>query len=112
MSRAKNLSIRVPWQDNGWRGFICTKPKKNISCLNLRSIAERRDLDFECLLAEKEISQLSEEEITEKLKNIIADTGASGAKHFGKVMPVAMQELKGKADGKLIQTILKKLLEN
>jgi len=56
--------------------------------------------------------QLSEEEITEKLKNIISNTGAVGAKDFGKVMPVAMKELKGKADGKLIQTILKKLLEN
>jgi uncharacterized protein YqeY len=57
-------------------------------------------------------AQLSEEEITEKLKNIISTIGASGAKDFGKVMPVAMQELKGKADGKLIQTILKKLLDN
>jgi len=56
--------------------------------------------------------QLSEEEITEKLKSIISNTGAVGAKDFGKVMPVAMKELKGKADGKLIQTILKKLLEN
>jgi uncharacterized protein YqeY len=57
-------------------------------------------------------AQLSEEEITEKLKNIISATGASNAKDFGKVMPLAVQELKGKADGKLIQTILKKLLDN
>ena len=54
--------------------------------------------------------QLSEEEITEKLKDIITATGASGTKDFGKVMPIAIQELKGKADGKLIQTILKRLL--
>jgi ATP-dependent exoDNAse (exonuclease V) alpha subunit len=63
LNRAKNLAIRVPWQDNGWTGFVCTDPKKNISCLYLKRIAEEKNLDFECPLAGKEISELSKDEI-------------------------------------------------
>jgi hypothetical protein len=63
LNRAKNLAIRVPWQDNGWTGLVCANPQRNISCLHLTSIAEGRDLDFECPLAGKEIFKLSEDEI-------------------------------------------------
>jgi ATP-dependent exoDNAse (exonuclease V) alpha subunit len=63
LNKAKNLTIRVPWQDNGWAGLVCANPKRNISCLHLKGIAEKRDLDFECPLAGKEISELSEDEI-------------------------------------------------
>jgi uncharacterized protein YqeY len=44
------------------------------------------------------------------VKRSIAETGATSAKDFGKVMPVVMKELKGKADGKVIQETVKKLL--
>jgi uncharacterized protein YqeY len=54
--------------------------------------------------------QMSEEEITAVLKQIIAQTGAITAAETGKVMPVAMKELAGKADGKTISAILKSLL--
>ncbi|HJW28240.1 MAG TPA: GatB/YqeY domain-containing protein [Saprospiraceae bacterium] len=54
--------------------------------------------------------QLSQEEIEQLVRRIIAEAGASGAKDFGKVMPLAMKELKGKADGKIVQETAKKLL--
>jgi uncharacterized protein len=54
--------------------------------------------------------QLTEEEISDFVKKVIADVGAASAKDFGKVMPVVMKELKGKADGKIIQDTVKKLL--
>ena len=54
--------------------------------------------------------QLSREEIEQLVRNIIAAAGANGAKDFGKVMPLAMKELKGKADGKIVQETVKKLL--
>ena len=54
--------------------------------------------------------QLSETEITDVIKKVIGETGAATAKDFGKVMTPVMKELKGKADGKLIQEIVKKLL--
>ncbi|MSQ79058.1 MAG: GatB/YqeY domain-containing protein [Flavobacteriaceae bacterium] len=55
-------------------------------------------------------AQMSEGEITLVLSQIIAETGATSAAEIGKVMPVAMKQLAGKADGKTIQTLLKTLL--
>jgi gatB/yqey domain protein len=54
--------------------------------------------------------QLTEEEITAAVKGFIADIGATTAKDMGKVMGVASKALAGKADGKLISEIVKKLL--
>lgn len=54
--------------------------------------------------------QLSEEEVAEKLKEIIARVGASAPSDMGKVMGVATKELAGLAEGKLISTLVKSLL--
>ena len=54
--------------------------------------------------------QLSEEELTAALQEIIAQTGASSAKDKGKVMGAASKALAGKADGKAISAVVKKLL--
>jgi uncharacterized protein YqeY len=54
--------------------------------------------------------QLTEEEITVAVKNIIASTGATSAADMGKVMGAATKELAGKADGKIISGIVKSLL--
>jgi uncharacterized protein YqeY len=51
--------------------------------------------------------QLSVEEAAAVVQRIITETGASSAKDFGKVMPAAMKELKGKFDGKLVQEMVK-----
>jgi uncharacterized protein YqeY len=56
--------------------------------------------------------QLSEEELNTVLAEIIASVGATSAKDLGKVMGTAMQQLKGKADGKKIQELVKKKLVN
>ncbi len=53
---------------------------------------------------------MSEEEVTEAVKEIIARTGITSAKEMGKVMGVATKELAGKADNKTVSTIIKSLL--
>ena len=55
-------------------------------------------------------AQLSEAEVEEALKGIIAQVGATSSKDMGKVMGAATKQLAGKADGKLISDIVKKLL--
>jgi len=55
-------------------------------------------------------TQMSEQEITTHVSEIIKLTGAVGAKDLGKVMPQAMKALGGKADGKLISEVVKRLL--
>jgi uncharacterized protein YqeY len=54
--------------------------------------------------------QMSEDEIKTALQNIITENGAISAADFAKVMPVAMKALAGKADGKIISSLLKQLL--
>lgn len=54
--------------------------------------------------------QLSEAEISQIIDELIASTGATSAKDMGKVMGPAMQQLKGKADGKKVQELVKQKL--
>ena len=54
--------------------------------------------------------QLSDEELTAELKDIIAQVGATSAKEMGKVLGVATKALAGRADGRAIQAKVKELL--
>jgi uncharacterized protein YqeY len=54
--------------------------------------------------------QLSEEKLEEIISDIIQKTNATSMKDMGKVMGIASKELAGKADGKTISQIVKKLL--
>ena len=54
--------------------------------------------------------QLSEAEVEAKLAEIIAEVGASQPSDMGKVMGVATKRLAGLADGRMISTLVKKLL--
>ena len=54
--------------------------------------------------------QLSQEEIEAEVKKIIAEVGATSMKEMGKVMGTASKQLAGKADGRVISEIVKKLL--
>jgi hypothetical protein len=51
--------------------------------------------------------QLSEAEVDQAIDAIIAQVGATSAKDMGKVMGPAMQQLKGKVDGKKVQERVK-----
>ena len=79
------------------------------------SAAGRQELADNELAEEKILSEylpkmLSAEEVESRLKDIIAQVGASSASEMGKVMGVATKALAGLADGKTISTIVRKLL--
>lgn len=54
--------------------------------------------------------QLTEDEITAKLKEIISRVGATGPSDMGKVMGAATKELAGQADGRVVSALVKSLL--
>lgn len=51
--------------------------------------------------------QLSDEEVAAEIDRIITEVGATSAKDMGKVMGPVMQQLRGKADGKKVQELVK-----
>ena len=53
---------------------------------------------------------LSEEELKIELQKIISQVDAKGPQDLGKVMGIATKQLAGKADGKIISEMVKKLL--
>lgn len=77
--------------------------------------AGRQDLS-EAELAQVDVlesylpKQLTAEEIEAEVKKIIAEVGAASMKEMGKVMGTASKLLAGKADGRVISDIVKKLL--
>ena len=75
----------------------------------------RQDLADEELAQAKIIEeylpkQLSEAEIEEAVRGVIAQTGASSMKDMGRVMGVVSKQLAGKADGRAISAVVKRLL--
>ena len=74
-----------------------------------QDLAQRENLQLE-IISRYLPKQLSEAEVTEELKKIVAQTGAKGPQDMGKVMGTATKALAGKADGKMISEIVKKLL--
>lgn len=53
---------------------------------------------------------LTEEELAQEVKAIIAETGATSAKEMGKVMGVASKRLAGRVDGKVLSAKVRELL--
>lgn len=54
--------------------------------------------------------QLNEDEIRKIVSDTISEVGATSAKEMGKVMGALQPKIKGKADGKLVNTIVKEIL--
>jgi uncharacterized protein YqeY len=54
--------------------------------------------------------QLSNDDILNKIKQLAEQIGAKSKSDFPKLMPLAVKELKGQADGKTIKEIIEKFL--
>ena len=95
--------------------ILLSGAKKRKDAIEMYSQANRKDLaDKEAaelkIIEEFLPKQMTEEEITEFVTNFIAEVGAEGMQHLGKVMGPAMKQLTGKADGNTVQKIVKELL--
>src|SRR3990172_9089622 len=89
-------------------GVLNNAAKKRKEALEMYQKTTRTDL-IEKEQKELEIisaylpKQLSEEEISKVIDSVIKETGVTSIKEIGKVMASVTKQLKGKADGKLIQ---------
>ncbi len=55
-------------------------------------------------------NQLSEDEIKKEVERLGKEIGAKSKEDFPKLMPLVMKELKGKADGKIVKSIVERYL--
>ena len=86
-----------------------------------KEAAEQFEANDRKELAEKELAQaeviqqflpaqLTDEELTVAIQDIVAEVGATSPKDMGKVMGAASSKLAGKAEGKLISSKVKEIL--
>lgn len=94
---------------------LAREMKQRKDSLEEFSKANREDLvsklEQEIVVVEKYLpAQLNEDEIRDIVSNAIEASGAESMKDFGKVMGLVMPQVKGKADGNLVNGIVKALL--
>jgi uncharacterized protein YqeY len=91
---------------------IKTLVKQRNEAIEMYTKADRKDLASKEIL-EREVLEtylpqmMNEDELIELINTVIVETGAAAMSDFGKVMPVVMQQSAGKADGKLVQSLVK-----
>ena len=77
---------------------------------NNRPDLAEEELAQACVIEEYLPKPLTEEEIEAAVAKIIAETGATGMKDMGRVMGTASKQMAGKADGRAISAVVKRLL--
>lgn len=96
-------------------GILIQQAKQRRDSIEQYTKAGRQDLaaqeEAELTVIESYLpSQLSDDEVSAAIDEIIQSVGATGPKDMGKVMGPAMQKLKGQADGKKVQELVKSKL--
>lgn len=119
MIRAAILQVekdkQIELDDNQVLEIIAKESKKRKDSLSDYEKSGRQDLIDQVnqeieIISEYLPKQLSKEEITSIVKEIIEETGATTIKDMGKVMKVAKEKMGASADGKTINEVAKELL--
>ncbi|HWF43397.1 MAG TPA: GatB/YqeY domain-containing protein [Candidatus Kapabacteria bacterium] len=76
---------------------------------NRPELAEKERTEL-AIIQEYLPKQLSRDEIAARVREVIRESGAAGPQDTNKVIPLLMKEMKGKADGKMVQEIVKEEL--
>jgi len=119
MARSAVLQVekdnKVTLDDDGIIEVLAKEVKKRRDSLPEYEKSGRQDL-IDNLKVEIDVllqylpQQLTEEELEVIVKDVIQETGATSPKDIGKVMQSVLPTVKGRADGKMINQILKKYL--
>jgi uncharacterized protein YqeY len=78
--------------------------------VNRQEAADREKAEIEILMKYMP-AQMSEDEIRAQVKKAVTESGADGIKDLGKVMKIIIPALKGKADGAVVNRIVREELE-
>jgi len=72
-------------------------------------LADQEEAELKILM-EYLPKQMSEEEVKSEVTKLALQIGAKTKEDFPKLMPLVMKELKGKADGKIVKSIVENIL--
>jgi uncharacterized protein YqeY len=108
----REIEARRELDDQGLGEVLTTLAKQRRESIRMFQEAGRSDLVAKeekelAILAEFMPEQLSGDEIVGLVQKAIGESGAQGAKDMGKVMKVLMPLVAGRADGKLVNEIVK-----
>lgn len=78
---------------------------------NRQDLADKEKKELEILQAYMP-PQMSDEDVKAEVKKAIAETSASSQKDMGKVMKVLMPRIAGRADGAVVNRIVRELIGN
>lgn len=95
--------------------FLLAESKRRKEAIELYQKGGREDLAKKelyelSIIAEYLPKQLDDVELSKIIEDTIKETGAASSKDMGKVMGVVMNKVKGQADGKKVQELVKKKL--
>ena len=111
----REKEVRRSLEDQEVISLISTQIKQRKESIDHYSKAGREDLvkaeERELQILEAYMpEQLSEEEMSQALDEVISEVGAVSMKDMGKVMKAAMAKLAGRADGRVINEMVKEKL--
>jgi uncharacterized protein YqeY len=76
---------------------------------NRNDLAEKEEAEL-AVLTTYLPAAVSRDEIVEAARRAVQETGASGPKDIGKVMPLLVQQFRGRAEGKEINEVVREIL--
>ncbi len=117
MAAFKQVEVdrRIELSESDALGILMSEAKKRREAIAEMSGAGRTELaaqeQYELELIESYLPrQLERAELEPIVREAIAEVGATTPKDMGQVMKVVMARVKGQADGKLVNTIVRELL--
>ena len=111
----KEVDLRRPLNDEEVQGVAGTLIRQRQDSVeqfrkgNRPELADKEEREIEVLKAYLP-PQMTADELRALIKKLAAEAGATGQKDMGKLMKAVMPRVKGKADGKLVNDIVKEVL--
>ncbi|MDP3880166.1 MAG: GatB/YqeY domain-containing protein [Dehalococcoidales bacterium] len=109
------IARRAPLEDGDILGIIAKEVRQHQESIEAFKQGNRQDLvdkeEAEMAILERYLPrQLTREELITEARQVIEEVGAQGPRDKGKVMSRLIAQLKGKADGREINTVVTELL--
>lgn len=111
----KQIEKRAELTDEEAIGVLTSLVKKSKESIeqfekgNRGDLVEKEQRELQVILSFMP-EQMSQEQLRAELRKIIQELGAKGPKDLGAVMKSAMERLKGRVEGKLVNQVVKELL--